>query len=238
MSKHKLNFLLTLILFLMVFAVLCSRISTVKYSAKKHIGSTEQAVREWMTENKIKDDSVIFGYAYSELPEGTVIHQNISENGLFSSKNALVLTVSDGEDPNRRIELIDFTGMDQKQIENWLKQQNLTEYSFESEINESVEEGLYLHSDPPPGSRVTRSEKITFIICEHDHSTTVILPDFTGKTIEDVSTWAENNEIITSFYYYYDDSPAGSFLFCDLPAGAEIEKRSYLAFAISSGTGQ
>ena len=238
MSKHRLNILLGILLAAFTVLSLFARFGIRKYTAADFTGRSEQDVTRWIEEEQIPSETVIISHVYSELPEGIVLHQNIKENGTFSSNRALVLTVSKGEDPYQRIELIDFAEMDQKQIEDWLKQNGFVNYTFSTEINEEKEEGSFLYSSPQTGSRITKDTEIHIVMCEHDHSTTVALPDFTGKTTEDIDAWAAENDIIPAYYYYFDTSPAGSFLYCDVETGTILEKGTSLGFAISSGPGQ
>lgn len=239
MYKKRLNLICGAIFAFLLIAAVLIRIGTPRYKVEDFTGRPYQDVAEWISRNSVNPDKVIISFKYSEtVPENTVIHQNLRENAVLSGDNSLVVTVSKGSDPNLKIEMPDFSGMNQDEIQSWLDNEGLTDYRFISQINEDAEEGLFLASDPEVGYRVTRNQPVTITICEHDHSTTAALPDFKGKTADDIQAWADKNNITVNFIYYYDTAASGTFLFSDYEPGTQIDKGSSISVAVSAGPSQ
>lgn len=238
MQIKKLTFISAAVLAVLLIATLFLRMSEPKYTLPDFTGQTKEDIISWMTQNNIPSDKTVFIYSYSDtVPENTVITQSIKEGKTIPERSSVTFTLSKGEDPDKRIMIADFTGMNQEQIEQWLKENGFTNYSFASEINDDAEEGLFLYSDPKTESRITRDDEIIITMCEHDHSATVALPDFTGKTAAEIEAWAAKYSITVNYIYYMNEATYGSFLFSDIAAGTEIEKGGYISVAVSSGSG-
>ena len=222
---------------LLIMAVM-QRVNIKKFTIQNFTGSPVKEVENWMSAESVPDKNVVFNRVFSEtVAEGTVISQSIEPGRTVSGNNSIVVTVSKGADPNYRITLADFSEMDQSSIEKWLEDNRIESYQFVYAINENKTEGLFLSSTPAAGTRIKRNESVTVTMCMHDHSTTVIFPDFTGQTVNEIQEWADENEITVSFIYYYDESANGTFMFSDISAGTEIEKGTSLSIAVSAGPG-
>lgn len=238
MSKRSLNLILSIASLILLIFALFSRTSEKKYKTENFRGRPYSEVVRWMEINGIPSEDIIFNYVFHEsIPRDTVISQNLNENSLIYSKSPLVVSVSKGIDPDQRIVLPDFTGLDKDEITEW-STENGVEVTFINKINEDKEEGIFLASDPISGTRITRDQLVRVAICIHDHSPTVPLPDFTGKKKDEIQKWADKYNIEVNYIYYYDASPEDTFLYSDIEAGTEIDKGGYISVAISSGPGQ
>ena len=232
------DYILLIIAAVLIIAAMYQRLSIKKYTVQNFTGSSSKEVEKWMDTESVPEKNVVFNRIYSEtVPEGTVIYQSIDANRTVSGNNSLVVTVSKGSDPNFRITLTDFSDMNQDEITEWFEKNRIRNYQFIQAIDDNRPEGTFLSVDPSQGTRITRDEPVTVTMSMHDNSPTVAFPDFTGQTVDDIQTWADQNDITVNFVYYYDTSAYGTFLFSDVPVGIEIEKGSYLSVAVSSGSG-
>ncbi|MBE6109013.1 MAG: PASTA domain-containing protein [Erysipelotrichaceae bacterium] len=238
MINKRINIVLGIIFVILLAVAIFTRTGSSKIKVEDFTGKTYQDVINWAETNSVPDKSVVFNYVYSDtIPENNVISQNIRSGSFIASRNSLVLNISKGINPDKRITLMDFTGMNSEMIEAWLTENNFTNYRISSEINENAEENLFLYSEPAAGTRIRKDDEVNIVICEHDHSTTTSFPDFTGLTITEIQEWADTNNIQVNYIYYTDAAAEGSFLFSDLPVGSEIDKGSTISVAVSSGPG-
>lgn len=236
MLNKRLNIILGIIAAVLLAAALMQRFALRQYTVEDFKGRSYNDVLRWMEQNSVPENNVVFNYTYSEtIPENTVIAQNISPNRKISGSNSLVITLSQGEDPNYRVELIDFSDMNRSEITEWLDDNGITTYQFSTIIDDEREEGSFVSSEPQIGTRITRNEPVTITLSEHDPSPTVAFPDFTGKTREDIQKWADRYDISVNYIYYYDNAERDTYLFSDYPEGTQIEKGGRISVAISNG---
>ena len=238
MSKNKLNIILIIFAAVLLIVALFQRHGQKKYTVDDFKGQTYQTVINWMEENSVPSSNVVFDYHYSDtVPENTVISQSIAANRTVSGNNSLIVTVSKGEDPGKKVVLIDFSEMDQAAITAWLDENRIEEYQFSTVIDDDLKEGTFISSDPAAGTRIKRDTPVIITMSIHDPSPTVALPDFTGMKREEIQAWADKYGISVNYIYYYDASEQETFLYSDIPAGTQVDKGGRISIAISNGSG-
>lgn len=239
MSNKLLNIIMGLLAAFLLMLAMIQRYGQKTYTVEDFSGKTYQDVIQWMEKNSVPEHNVVFDHRYSDtVPENGIISQSISPNRTVSGNNSVVIAVSQGEDPYQKIELIDFTGMDQESITDWFEENRIINYQFITKLNEDIEEGLFVSSEPAAGIRIAKDAEVIVEIAEHDHSPTVAFPDFSGKTRNDIQDWADKYDISVNYIYYYDNSAKDSFLFSDFAVGTEIDKGGRISVAISNGSGE
>ena len=95
-------------------------------------GETKEDVQSWMSKNKLSDSRVSFEYQYDETAaQDSVISQSIAEGKTLSVKDVLVITLSNGPDPDKEVTLPDFTGKSQDEVSKWFDDNLFTNVTYE-----------------------------------------------------------------------------------------------------------
>lgn len=95
-------------------------------------------------------------------PAGTILDQNLSEGDLVvPEETELIFTVSKGPAP---IALKDLRGYNEKGLQEYEESSGLKVDYGEEEYHDEVPEGLVIRQDPPPGTNLSRGQKVTVIL--------------------------------------------------------------------------
>lgn len=235
MSKRKMTLISGIVCIVLAVIVFLSIITEKKYQVSNLTGQSVQEVKEWMTQNNIPENKVIYAETFSDrVPADHVVSQSIDPSGKITSRKSLVLTISKGENPDKKIALPDFTGKNRDEIEKWLNDNEFSNYQIIDIDTDNADQNSYFcSSEPIAGSNLTKDSEIKISVFKY--KTTVVFPDFTGKNSADIQSWADRYGIQVNLTYYYDVSEPETYLYSDLEAGTEIEKGSTVNIAVSAG---
>ncbi len=162
--------------------------------------STEE-ISEWSKENKLTEDQIVILEEFDEtVEEGSLISQSLGEGTSLSKDDVLTLIYSKGPDPKKIIEIPDFTGEKEKEIASWFEENKFSDVSFEYIPDEKIEEGFFIKSNLSEPS-VSRDTVILISISVGSESTGVdiIVPDFSGYTVDNIKAWGKTNNITITF---------------------------------------
>ncbi len=152
----------------------------------------------WASENQIQ---IEFEEMFDEdIPLGQVITQsNFVGERLFSGSRILIV-VSKGPDPEVLVDLIDFEGLDIGDIQLFIETSQLLNATIAFEKSEDIDSAYFIRRLPAE-NRIRRGDEIQFFISTGDNETltTVMVPDFTEYTRQQITTWGSSSNIKINF---------------------------------------
>ncbi len=175
---------------------------------------------------------VVVEYVDSDQVKDTVIEQ--SKSGNLSRDDELKLTFSFGEEGvDPECNLPDFTDMTQFEIEFFMKQHKLN-YEIERDFSSKIKKGNGTKQSIDPGSVVKPdSEKIIVTISKGPK---IVIPDFSGMSITEITEWAIENRLKLEFDDIYDDTvKKGDVISVDKNKGDVVEQGTLLKVKVSLG---
>jgi len=201
-------------------------------------GETKEDVQSWMSKNKLSDSRVSFEYQYDETAaQDSVISQSIAEGKTLSVKDVLVITLSNGPDPDKEVTLPDFTGKSQDEVSKWFDDNLFTNVTYEFMADETVAKDVFLKLSVS-GTSAKRSDAITVTISSGKTSDQqdITVPDFSSYSKANIQAWAKTNSITVTFTTQASDTvAAGKVLSQSVKAGATIKTGGKLAIVLSGG---
>ncbi|MBO0441591.1 PASTA domain-containing protein [Candidatus Enterococcus ikei] len=155
-------------------------------------------VREWTTENGVKLQ-VEQKYDFDK-EANLIIHQTVKNKKIKKGKELLV-DASLGADPEELVSLPDFKSMKLAEAKDWISKQKADNIAVIEEYSDNVVAGDYLKFEIT--NKDTKAEnykrkdkaKLYFSKGKEIFEKNISMPDFAGKTKEEVTEWAKKNEI-------------------------------------------
>lgn len=198
---------------------------------------TQEEALAWARENQLTLDVVT---AYDEeLAVGTILSQTSPVGERLFAGSSLTVTVSSGPDPDKLITLVDFTGKDIGEVQTFIDLNKLTQASIAFEKSKTISSAYFIKQSVTKDS-IKRSEPIVFTISSGEQSelTSVIVPDFSTYTKQQISSWAETSNVKVNFIEDFSTSAAaGSVYEQSLAANSSVYNGSSLTVKISLGAG-
>ncbi len=198
--------------------------------------SMEADVVKWASENKVE---VAYENQYSETVEKKyVISQSIAKDTELKKDDKLKVVISMGSDPNLEVELPDFTNLTFKEIEEFVKQAKLQDVSYEYENSDTVKEGGFISLNTTE-KKVKRSDMLIFKIslgAKKEEKTLIEVPDFSGYTRNEASSWGNANKISVKFSYVSSNTvEKGDLVKQSVAPKSMIEESSSIVLTYSLG---
>ena len=207
-------------------------------------GMKKEAAEQWRLDHRLDESKMVFSYAYDELAEeDTVIAQSPESGAVLEKDGVISLTLSNGKDPNREIELPDFTALTRSEIEAWAKENGFTNLYFAFAADDSLAKDTFLESDPKAGEPVRRNQKIVITVCagsreETDAAAEITVPDFSSYTAANAEAWGSTNRVSVSVQRQSSETTERDRLISQNPkAGARVKSGSSVFLIYSSGKG-
>lgn len=198
---------------------------------------TGDQLLSWSTENDIK---IVTEEVYDDLIEiGKVISQNVIVGERLFAGSTIKVTVSKGPDPEVLVNLIDFSGKDIGEIQQFIETNRLLAASIEFEKSTEVNSAYFIRIDTT-STQVKRGQAIKFFIStgSKDELTTVTIPDFAEYTRIQISTWAQTNNIKANFVdEFNNDIVQGKVISQSQAANTQVYDGSSITVKLSLGAG-
>ncbi len=157
---------------------------------------------------------------------------------IFSGSDTEDVTVEDtSEDTSEdteEIAMINVVGLYKTAAEEELKKAGFTSYTFETQTDDSVQEGYVISQNIDEGTMITADTEITVVISGGKE--TVEVPDVVGYTDEQASTLLEEAGFIVTHGYEYSDTVEKNYVISQSPEGKEqAESGSTVKIVVSNG---
>jgi serine/threonine-protein kinase len=198
-------------------------------------------VREWAAERNLAIDVTP---AYDEAPINHVIAQKEEYNSRVRKKSTLHLTVSQGPDPEEKLELPDFMEMSRDEAANWIEKYQAINLSLVDEFHDEIEEKKPIRFEFT-NKEVSRQNylrrdvgKIIFSKGKETFEKDITVPDFKGKALSEVETWAKNHELDLEVKEVASDTiEDGKIIEQSIATEEKIAKREKFQVTTSLGKG-
>lgn len=198
---------------------------------------TQEQVLSWATENELLIETI---EAYDEVAlVGSIMSQDINVGERLFAGSTLTITVSKGPDPDVLVSLVDFSGKDIGDVQTFIDSNKLMNAKIEFQKNTKIASAFFISQTIKEG-QIKRSDAISFYIStgDKDTLTTVIVPDFSTYTKQQISSWGSSSNIKINFIEEFNSSvEAGKVYEQSLAANQEIYDGSSITIKLSKGTG-
>ena len=200
-------------------------------------GMARESVEQWMAENKISTDRIVYSYEYHEtMNKDTVISQSPAAGEKIEDKN-ISFVLSNGPDPHAVITFIDFRGMKLEDVQKWFINEHFSRVSIEYVYDPTIPEGQFVGTNIKDG-KARRSDQIIIQISANaeEAGVAVIVPDMSGWTRGKVEEWANTNKISVTYSEVRSTSVQAGYVLASEPAaGKEVFRKDGLKVTLSKG---
>ncbi|MCL2547202.1 MAG: PASTA domain-containing protein [Oscillospiraceae bacterium] len=170
---------------------------------KPLVGLNLSEARSWALRNRVElNISYVFDL---ENDQDIIIEQSPASGGRIQRGSLLDIVVSNGPDPHEILLLPDFSVMTTAQIRDWRTEYKVNNANIVQEYSNTVEQGRFLRlefpSDMVNESNYTRSDMMVIVMSrgEEEVLRDITVPNFGGRSREDVESWSEDNRIRVTF---------------------------------------
>ena len=147
---------------LIYFFFLHDNVTQIKAIDFSNMNETE--VMSWLSENKVDENLYQIDHQYDEdVKLSYVISQSIKKDEYITEEDPLTIVISNGYDPDKVIELIDFTGMSEDEINNWFTTNKFNDVSYEYAPSDTVAKDYFIKINID-GTSASRSDLIMVTI--------------------------------------------------------------------------
>ena len=199
--SSKLNLALTILLLVLI---ICASLLLLDFT-KKDVEAPDFAnytvtqIEDWAKDNGVEDKLKI-SYEFNEnIDENKVFYQSVSAGEKI--EDAIEIIISKGKDPNAPLTLIELTDSTNKtQLESWFNSNGFTNVKYLYTLNEKPLDTVI---SMDKSGQVRRDEEIIVTVsCFDDQSlVTILVPDFSSLTKEDISIWASGYNVTVNYTY-------------------------------------
>jgi serine/threonine-protein kinase len=220
-----------LIIFLMV-----SMLNRV--TVKNFVGTPINDAKTWGITNRITiETETIFSLEYDN---NMIASQSKEANSKIRKGSVLVFQVSQGADPDERIELPDFNTMSTAQVNEWKSQNKANSVNIMQENSDIIETGRFIRKEfsnaAVTESNYTRKDGLLIYMSKGPFEENITVPDFAEKSKEEADSWAKQNKIQATYTESSSDKiPKGFIISQDIEAGTKIAQSTIITFLVSSG---
>lgn len=123
-------------------------------------------------------------------PKDTVLSSTPVEGEKVKKDTEVKVIISKGN--GKEISLKDFTDIKFSEVLDMLKAEGLELGNKEEKYDSNVPSGCVISQNPEPGSKVSKGDKIDFIISKGNFEKQVKVPDITGKTLVEAEILLNN----------------------------------------------
>lgn len=107
---------------------------------------------------------------------------------------------------------------------------------FEEEFSDEVPEGYVIRHDPEEGEEAPKGSKVTLVISKGPEETTFIMPNFVGKTYEQVQNIISSSGLILGDVSYEKSVvDKGTVIRQTIPGGETVGKQTPISLVVSKG---
>jgi beta-lactam-binding protein with PASTA domain len=202
-------------------------------------GKELSEVREWTAENGVKLQ-VEQKYDFDK-EANLVIHQTVKNKKIKKGKE-LVVDASLGADPEEQIALPEFKEMKINDAKKWITEKKADNLAIIEEYSDKVAAGDFVKFEitnkDVKAEEYKRKDKakLYFSKGKEVFEKNISMPDFAGKTKEEVTEWAKKNEITLKTEEADSDKvEAGKVISQSVSKETKVAKRDSMTITVSTG---
>ena len=205
-------------------------------------GMKKAEAEAWRTERKLAENQFVYSYVYDEeAAEDIILSQDRKKGTVLGKDETVVFTVSGGKDPQKEMELPDFTSMNRSEIEAWAEENGFLNLYIAFQTDESVPRDGFLASDPVSGTAVRRNQKIVVTVSsgtreEQQSVSSITVPDFSSYSQTNIQAWGSTNRISVNIQKQASDTVEKDRLISQSPkAGTALSPGESVTVTLSLG---
>lgn len=211
-----------------------------KISLPDFTGKPKSELTTWLSQNGIQSSVVALTEEYSmEYDKDVVISQQQKAGKKIHKDTPLNFTISKGPDPDELIPFPDLMNMDYESVTAWKDENKLLNTKINTVYNDNVPENdvIDYNLKNVAENNFTRGTNLTINISRGKAPAgQVTIDDLSGKTYEEVQTWAKNKKItLTKQEAYSDTIDIGKVISQSAASGTTIKEGEELIVVVSKG---
>lgn len=201
-------------------------------------GWSKEQIEVWAKKNH-KNTELVAKYN-SDTPNGYFISQNFKTGDKITSKELLIVNISNGADPDEVVKVPDLRQISVDEIKDWITKNQLVNTSVRYESHGSIPKDQLIDYEFVDGSenKFLRKNRLNIYISsgENTGNALVTLPDFVGKSKTDAINWAEKNGVTLTFTPVFNESSTrNTILKQSVPKDSKMKITDVLEIEISRG---
>ncbi len=199
-------------------------------------GKDRKEVEVWAVQNNVDPARIVYKYEVSEEAEPDhVLSQSVAKGYYLNEGMTLEILLAETA-PVKEVVLEDFSGKPGSDALRWLASQGFDQIDILFEDDDSLPEGSFISMTPSPGTSLGIDQSVTVRISSRSEDMTVELPDFTGKTREEIEKWGNDNNLQILVYEKPSSTvEKGYFIRSSYPAGTVLKEKTIVFVYISAG---
>lgn len=201
-------------------------------------GWSKEQIEVWAKKNH-KNTELVAEFS-SDTPNGYFISQNFKTGEKITSKELLIVNISNGADPDEMVKVPDLRQISVDEIKDWINKNQLINTSLRYENHGSIPKDQLIDYEFVDGSEnnFLRKNRLNIYISsgENTGNTVVTLPDFVGKSKTDAINWAEKNGVTLNFATVFNETATrNTILKQSVPKDSKMKVTDALEIEISRG---
>ncbi|MCL1852011.1 MAG: PASTA domain-containing protein, partial [Peptococcaceae bacterium] len=207
-------------------------------TVKNFVGTSINDAKTWGITNKISiETETVYNTQYDN---NSIITQSKEAGKKIRKGSVLAFQVSQGPDPDERIELPDFADMTINEVYAWKDQNKANSANIMQENSDTVEAGRFIRREFSNASvsedTYTRKDGLLIYMSKGPHEKNITVPDFQEKSKAEVESWVSQNNIEATYTEASSEKiPKGMVISQSIEPGEKTTQKSEMAFVISSG---
>lgn len=167
---------------------------------------TEEQIHTWV--DKYHENTQIEKTFNLDVPLGRYVSQSIKKGEKIPKETPLTIYVSSGPDPNESITFPDIRTLSLTQLKEWIEMNKLMNTTIKYETHSSLPKDQIIDYEFVDGSAQAflRKNRLNIYVSngQKDLQTVITLPDFKGKSVSEVQSWAEKNQVTVRINSVFD----------------------------------
>ncbi|GEM_PF-990223 len=207
------------------------------------VGKSINEVSSWARQNKMETTAIAMSDSvYSlEYAKDVVVAQSVEAGKKIKPDTPITITVSKGPDPEEEIAFPDIRNMTQSEINDWVKENQLSKTKITTQYSTNVPSGEVISYEVKNGSETDFKRGTTLnIVCSKGPAPAgqVTVENFKGKTYAEVENWARSKKVnLVKLEEFSKNVDAGMIISQDVSAGSAMNEGATLTVIVSKGKG-
>lgn len=176
------------------------------------VGKKADEFYSWASQYQIDKKGIAINHEYNfEHDKDYVISQSISAGKKIRKDTKLTIVLSDGPNPDEKVSFPDIKNMTYDELKNWIDTNKLLKTKITTEYSTTVAENAVISFDLKSvnENNFTRGTTLNIVVSKGvAPAGQVTVEDFTGKTFEEMKTWANNKKVVLERQDSYSDTVA------------------------------
>lgn len=206
------------------------------------VGKEVADARSWASENDIQMD--ITQKTNFDKPVNQVISQGQKADQKIKKGTTLKLTVSLGADPEEVLKLPDFSKMSYQDSEAWIKEHKAENLSLLQQFDDTLEKDRFIKREftntELTDDTYRRKDRgmVYYSKGKEVFQENIEVPDFVGKNIADVTSWAKQQNLQVQADKAFSDTVAKDLIISqEKPKDSKVAQKSVFKVQVSNGKG-